>query len=69
MEKRKHIFWEILLLIASVFVFRGLWLILDRTLWFNTIELLWISVIGGSIVFGIALWKIVHSDKRYFNKH
>lgn len=63
MEKRKHVFWELLLLIASVFVFRGLWLILDRTLWFNTIESLWVSVIFGVIIFGIALYKIVHADK------
>lgn len=69
MEKRKHIFWEVLLLIASVFVFRGLWLILDKTLWFNTIELLWISFIGGCIIFGIALWKIVHADKTKSKYH
>lgn len=69
MEKRKHIFWEVLLLIASVFVFRGLWLILDRTLWFNTIELLWASVIFGSILFAIALAKIVHADKSKTKYH
>ena len=68
MEKRKHIFWEVLLLIASVLVFRGLWIILDRTLWFNTIELLWASVIFGSILFAVALSKIVHADRK-FVKH
>ena len=68
MEKRKHIFWEALLLIASVFVFRGGWILMDRTLWFNTIELLWASVIIGLIVFGVALHKIVHADRR-FVKH
>lgn len=63
MEKRKHVFWEVTLLIASVFVFRGLWLILDKTLWFDTIESLLISVIAGCILFGLALAKIVHADK------
>lgn len=68
MEKRKHVFWEVLLLIASVFVFRGLWIISDRNSLFNTIESLWVSVILGLIVFGIALHKIVHADRKY-TKH
>lgn len=68
MEKRKHIFWEILLLIASVFVFRGAWILMDTYSLFNTIEILWLSVIIGCILFGIALSRIVHADRK-FMKH
>ena len=30
MQLQKHIFYELLLIIGSVFVFRGLWTLMDR---------------------------------------
>ena len=68
MEKRKHVFWELTLLIGSVFVFRSLWIIMDRIEFFNTYLNLIVFLIIGVIITGIAFYRIVHADRR-FVKH
>lgn len=53
MNKPLIIFWELLLLIASVLVFRGLWHLLDRVEWLNQPVWLWTALgvgLGLSIV-------------------
>ena len=68
MEKRKHVFWELTLLIGSVFVFRSLWIIMDRIEFFNTELNLWMFFVIGIIMTSIAFYRIVHADRR-FVKH
>ncbi len=68
MEKRKHVFWELTLLLGSVFVFRSLWILMDRYSFFNTNNNLIIFLVIGIIMTAIAFYKIVHSD-RLFRKH
>lgn len=65
MEKKKHIFWELTLLIASVFVFRGLWILMDQIDFFNTSNNLVIFTIIGFLLTGISLYRIVHADRKY----
>jgi len=59
--KKRLLLAEIILLLASVFIFRGLWMILDSLPIMHTIELLWISLVIGSIGSIFAL--------RYLLKH
>jgi len=63
MEKRKHVFWELTLLIGSVFVFRGLWTLMDRIPFFMTNKNLIIFFIIGILMTGIGFYKIVHSER------
>ncbi len=49
------VFWEVVLLIASVLVFRGGWLLLDRLDWLNHPVGLWASLAFGMIVATVAL--------------
>lgn len=35
MKKTKHIFYELILIISGVFIFRGLWTLMDRVEIFN----------------------------------
>lgn len=69
MEKRKHVFWELTLLIGSVFVFRGLWTIMDRIPFFGTNSNLWIFFFIGIIMTALGFYKIVHSDKGWAKRH
>ena len=65
MEKRKHIFWELTLILGSVFVFRSLWILMDRNELFNTTNSLWAFLFIGLILTGIGFYRIVHADRRY----
>ncbi len=52
-NKPRLVFWELVLILASVLVFRGLWLLLDKVEWMNHRAGLWASLAVGVIV-GIA---------------
>jgi hypothetical protein len=62
MEKRKHIFWELILLVGGVFVFRSMWHLMDSNPFFDTIFGLWLFLIVGITMTSIGFYKIVHSD-------
>ncbi len=49
MNKRLALFGELVLVIAGVFVFRGLWMLLDSVEYMHTPRALWLSLIFGSI--------------------
>lgn len=49
MKIREAIFWEIILILASVLVFRGAWILLDRFIGFGETALIM------SLAMGIAL--------------
>jgi multisubunit Na+/H+ antiporter MnhB subunit len=50
MKKYRFIFWELLLVFASVLIFRSLWMIFDKLSWMNES-----SGILGSLLLGIIL--------------
>ncbi len=49
------VFWEMVLIFASVLVFRGGWLLLDGMEWMNRPAGLWASIGLGAIVAIVAL--------------
>lgn len=53
MKKTQILMAELALIVASVFVFRGLWTLLDRLHVMNQPGALWLSLIVGSAV---AVW-------------
>lgn len=50
--------WEIVLLLASVFVFRGLWTLLDKIEWMTSTTALIRSLVIGVILTVIAFWRL-----------
>lgn len=45
MKNKPHlVFWELVLILASVLVFRGLWRLLDKVEWMNHRAGLWASL-------------------------
>ncbi|MEK6908647.1 MAG: hypothetical protein AABX23_01195 [Nanoarchaeota archaeon] len=69
MEKRKHVFWELTLLIGSVFVFRSLWILMDRYPFFNSNNNLWFFFVIGILMTAIGFYKVVHADKSKTKYH
>jgi hypothetical protein len=52
------IVWEIVLLLASVFVFRGLWTLLDKVEWMSNTSALIRSLVFGVVLSVIAFWRL-----------
>jgi hypothetical protein len=50
--------WEIVLLVASVFVFRGLWTLLDKIEWMSSTSALIRSLVIGIVLTVIAFWRL-----------
>jgi uncharacterized membrane protein YczE len=63
MEKRKHIFWELILLVGGVFVFRSMWHLMDRVPFYDTDFGLWLFLIVGTFLTAIGFYRIVHADR------
>ena len=49
-NKRILLLAELALIIAGVFVFRSLWMLLDSLVIMHTPPALWLSLVGGSVV-------------------
>ncbi len=62
MKVKKHIFWEIVLVLSSVLIFRGLWHLMDFVDEMNSVYFLAVSFIAGIFFAGIAFRKLTHSD-------
>ncbi len=62
MNKKLVLISELALVIASVFVFRGLWLLLDLLAFMHTPLALWLSLIVGTAVTVWALRCIMKHD-------
>ena len=58
---KKLIVAEVALVIAGVFVFRGLWMPLDKIAFMHETPALWLSLIFGSIV---TVWSVRCISKR-----
>jgi len=54
--------WELLLLFSSVLVFRSIWLLLDQMKWALSTTGLYVLLLPGVLLCGVAL-KAIHSDK------
>lgn len=61
-KNQKLILAEIVLIIASVFIFRGLWLLLDRIEIMNRNGAFWISLVVGIMVSIPALRHIIKNS-------
>lgn len=62
--KKKIIFFEIILLIASVFIFRGLWMLLDKILFMNEPLFLLLSFVIGTVVAIISFNYITNKQRK-----
>lgn len=56
------IFWEVILLLSSILVFRGVWLLLDRIQWANGTEGLCLLLSVG-LVSTCAALRMIHKGK------
>lgn len=61
-KNQKLILAEIALIVASVFIFRGLWLFLDSVKFMNNTQALLISIVVGIIVSIPALRYIIRNS-------
>jgi hypothetical protein len=61
-SKRILLLAELALIIAGVFVFRSLWMLLDAVVFMHTLPVLWLSLVGGSAVTVWALHYICQYD-------
>ncbi|HLC54349.1 MAG TPA: hypothetical protein VJK07_01840 [Candidatus Nanoarchaeia archaeon] len=61
MKKRKHVFWETLLILGSVLVFRGLWHLMDKISFMDDVSFLIVSSFIGLVMFGIGVYRMAHA--------
>jgi hypothetical protein len=54
--------WELLLLFASVLVFRSVWLLLDGMKWARETTGLWVLLVPGVVLCLVAL-RAIHTNK------
>jgi hypothetical protein len=63
MKPREHVIWEIILVLASVMVFRSLWMLMDRVAWMSGTGALIIMVLAGLVLAVAAIYKLTHDKK------
>lgn len=63
MKRIRHVFWETILILASVLIFRSLWSIMDAYLPFKEITILWVSLFIGLTFAAIAVYILSHDNK------
>lgn len=61
MKKEKHVFWETLLILSSVLVFRSMWLLMDEVPLFYEPPVLGITFVIGLFLGGVAFYRMAHS--------
>lgn len=65
MKPYKPIFYELLLIFASVLIFRSSWMLLDRIMFMNLEYGIWASLILGVLVAFLSFWMLnKHLDER-----
>jgi len=62
MKKSKHVFWESLLIISTVFVFRSLWLLMDEVDFLSLPFILGVFFVLGMVLMGISFYRLTHAD-------
>ena len=61
MMKRKHVFWETLLILGSVLVFRGLWHLMDKVPFMDDEPFLFLSLFVGLVLTGVGIYRMAHA--------
>ena len=54
-------FWETLLILGSVLVFRGLWHLMDKISFMDDVSFLIVSSFIGLVMFGIGVYRMAHA--------
>ncbi|MDG6221071.1 MAG: hypothetical protein QCI38_06440 [Candidatus Thermoplasmatota archaeon] len=62
MKSREFIIWELILVLASVLVFRSLWMLMDRVELLNDSTMLVLMLFMGVALSIPALYKLTHKD-------
>lgn len=63
MKKKTLLFSEMALIVASVLIFRSLWLLLDKISIMNETRILWLTLFLGGIITFLALSWIAKQGK------
>ena len=61
MKKRKHVFWETLLILGSVLVFRSMWLLMDEVPLLSARPVLVVSFFVGLVLTGLGFYRMAHA--------
>jgi hypothetical protein len=64
MKNKKLVFSEMALIIASVLIFRSLWMLLDKLSFTHETPALWLSLFLGSIITVLTLSWIAKQSKK-----
>ncbi len=62
MKKSKHVFYELILIVSGVFIFRGLWTLMDRAELFNSSYMHAILLLLGITATIYAVDKLTHKN-------
>ncbi len=62
MKPAIHVFWESVLIISSVFVFRSLWMLMDGAAFFSKLWVLAVLFVLGMVFAMLSLYKLTHAD-------
>lgn len=54
-------FWETLLVLGSVLVFRGLWHLMDTVPFMDSVPFLAVSLLVGLVLTGIGFYRMAHA--------
>ena len=63
MQNKTLVFSEVALIVASVLIFRSLWLLLDKISIMNETQMLWLTLFLGGIITFLALTWIAKQGK------
>jgi len=64
MRTSRVVFWELVLVLASVLIFRSGWMLLDRLSLFNPDHVLWVLLAVGIAVASISLFKLKNNEEQ-----
>jgi len=62
MKKSKHVFYELILIVSGVFIFRGLWTLMDRVEFLNSSSMHAILLLLGITATIYAVDKLTHKN-------
>ena len=64
MRTSRVVFWELVLVLASVLIFRSGWMLLDRLSLFNPNHVLWVLLAVGIAVASVSLFKLKNNEEQ-----
>lgn len=60
MLRKKHVYWELVLLIGSVLMFRGLWHLMDKVPFMDEPYFLFFSFVVGLVLMATGFYRMAH---------